>query len=90
MPIFNQFGISNLYFSAENKMCTFFYANNCVVFMDGLSVVALSVVVVVVDISVHLIIDFVVVVDVIVNFGVVIVVVMLKTLLTSESVSPYQ
>ena len=40
MPIFNHFGISNLYFSTENKKCTFFYAHNCVVFMDGLNVVA--------------------------------------------------
>ena len=41
MPIFNHFGISNLYFSTENKKCVhFFYAHNCVVFMDSLNVVA--------------------------------------------------
>ena len=41
MPIFNHFGISNLYFSTENKKSVhFFYAHNCVVFMDGLIVVA--------------------------------------------------
>ena len=41
MPIFNHFGISNLYFSTENqKSVHFFYAHNCVVFMDGLNLVA--------------------------------------------------
>ena len=41
MPIFNHFGISNLYFSTENKKSVhFFYAHNCVVFMDGLNVFA--------------------------------------------------
>ena len=41
MPIFNHFGISNLYFSTENKKSVhFFYAHNCDVFMDGLIVVA--------------------------------------------------
>ena len=41
MPIFNHFWISNLYFSTENKKSVhFFYAHNCVVFMDGLNVVA--------------------------------------------------
>ena len=42
MPIFNHFGISNLYFSSENKKVYIFYAHNCVVFMDGLNVVALK------------------------------------------------
>ena len=41
MPILNHFGISNLYFSSENKKSVhLFYAHNCVVFMDGLNVVA--------------------------------------------------
>ena len=40
MSIFNHFGISNLYFSTVNKKSVhFFYARDCVVFMDALNVV---------------------------------------------------
>ena len=42
MPIFNNFGITNVYFSkGKTKSVHFFCVDNCVVFIDTLNVVAI-------------------------------------------------